>query len=142
MSTELVVKKTYTASAERVYDAFLDPAKAGKFLFCTPTGTMVKLEIDARVGGKFNFTDRRDEEDVEHLGEYHELIRPTRIVFSFLVQFKGQPSPSTKVEVDIVPQGSGCELTLTHHGVPPQVRERSQGGWTKILEKLAIVAEA
>ena len=32
------VSHRYEASPERVYDAWLDPAKAGKFLFATPTG--------------------------------------------------------------------------------------------------------
>ena len=59
----------FDASAEHVYDAFLDPSRAGTFLFGTPTGRIVRCEIDARVGGTFTIVDRRDKEDVVHTGK-------------------------------------------------------------------------
>ncbi len=73
--TELRVSRSFRAAAERVYDAFLDPAVAGQFMFATPAGEMVRVEIDARVGGRYVFVDRREGEDVEHSGEYLELER-------------------------------------------------------------------
>jgi uncharacterized protein YndB with AHSA1/START domain len=133
MSNAVTVKVThrYSASAERVFDAWLDPKKASQFLFATPTGQMVKAEIDPRVGGKFNFTDRRDGEDIEHVGTYLEIDRPRRLVFTFSVpKFS---SVETKVAIDIVAQGAGCEVTLTHEGVLPDYATRTQGGWTRIL---------
>jgi uncharacterized protein YndB with AHSA1/START domain len=139
MSDELVVKKTYTASAERVFDAFLDPAKAGKFLFATPTGTMIKVEIDPRVGGQYNIT-RREDKDYEHLGEYLVIDRPHRLVFTLRVPQLGNVSKT--VSIEIVPKGSGCELTLTHSPVKPENQEGMRGGWGKILDGLenAIIA--
>ena len=133
MSEDLVVKKTYTASAERVFDAFLDPAKAGKFLFATPTGTMIKVEIDARVGGKYNIT-RREDKDYEHLGEYLTIERPRRLVFTLRVPQLGNVSKT--VSIEILPVGSGCELTLTHSNVKPENKEGMRGGWGKILDGL------
>jgi uncharacterized protein YndB with AHSA1/START domain len=64
------VTRRFDTSPDSVFDAWLDPAKAGKWLFATPTGQMVRVEIDARVGGSFVFTDRREGEDVEHVGTY------------------------------------------------------------------------
>src|SRR4051812_29565567 len=66
------VTRRFDTSPGRVFDAWLDPEKAGQWLFATSTGRMVRVEIDARVGGSFSFTDRRDDEDVEHVGEYLE----------------------------------------------------------------------
>jgi uncharacterized protein YndB with AHSA1/START domain len=119
---------------ERVFDAWLDPTTAGKWLFATPTGTMVKVEIDARVGGAFRFVDRRDGEDVEHVGRYLEIDRPRRLVFTFAVpKFSAH---ETTVKVDIKQAGSGTELTLTHEGVLPDWADRTEAGWGMLLGQL------
>jgi uncharacterized protein YndB with AHSA1/START domain len=129
------VSRRFEASPERVFDAWLDPKRAGKWLFATPTGRMVRVEIDARVGGAFCFVDRRDGEDVEHTGKYLEIDRPRRLVFTFAVP--KYSDESTRVTIDIVAQGTGCELTLTHEGVPTEWADSSKSGWAMILDGLA-----
>ena len=136
-TTTVRVKHRFTASPERVFDAWLDPERARRFLFATPTGQMVVAETDPRVGGHFTFTDRRDGADVVHTGEYLEIDRPRRLVFTFAV-----PTYSpvvTRVTIEIVPLDSGCELTLTHEGVLPEYAEGSVEGWTRILAGLAAI---
>ena len=129
----LQVVRRFGFTAERVFDAWLDPDTAGKWLFATESGQMIRVEIDPRVGGSFNFT-RRDGEDVEHVGEYLEIDRPRRLVFAFSVpKFSKQ---ITRVTIDIVPVGNGCELTLTHEGVLPEWADRTQSGWGMILDSL------
>jgi len=129
----LRVTRRFTATPERVFDAWLDPNTAGKWLFATPTGVMVRVEIDARSGGKFVFV-RRDGEDVEHVGEYLEIDRPRRLVFTFAVP--KYSSVVTRVAIDIAPTETGCELTLTHDGVLPEWASRTESGWTMILDGL------
>lgn len=127
------VVRQFSAPAQRVFDAWLDPKTAGTWLFATPTGTMTRVEIDARVGGRFSIV-RRDGEEIEHVGEYLEIDRPRRLVFTF-----GVPrfSPEmTRVVIEIVPSGPGCELRLTQENVLPDYAERSVQGWTMILENL------
>ncbi len=130
------VTRRFSASADRVFDAWLDPKRASRWLFATPTGTMVRAEVDARVGGKFAFVDRRDGEDVEHVGEYLEIKRPRRLVFTLRVP--KYTSDTTRVSIDILPvEGSGCVLTLTHEGVSDEMAPRVQEGWGKILDDLS-----
>jgi len=131
----LRVSRRFEFPAERVFDAWLDPATVSRWLFATPTGRMVRCDIDARVGGRFVITERRDGEDVEHTGEYLEIRRPRRLVFTFAVP--RYSSRQTKVTLDILPSGAGCELTLTHENVLPEWASQTQDGWTKILGSLA-----
>jgi uncharacterized protein YndB with AHSA1/START domain len=131
----MTVTRHFDFPIERVFDAWLDPMRASKFLFASPTGRMVRADIDARVGGSFNFTDHRDGEDVEHVGTYVEIDRPRRLVFTF-----GVPKYSTqmtRVTLELKPSGAGCELTLTHEGVPPEWFDQTREGWGKILEVLS-----
>ena len=132
------VTRRFAASAERVFDAFLDPEKAGRFMFTTPTTQIVRAEVDPRVGGRYLFVDRRSEGDAEHFGEYLVIERPRRLVFSFATDRAEAPD---RVSIDIVPLETGCELTLTHE-MKPEWAEwagRATQGWTGILEGLATV---
>ncbi|WP_406694085.1 SRPBCC family protein [Singulisphaera sp. Ch08] len=131
----LQVIHQFDVSPERVFAAWLDPESASRWLFATATGRMVRAEIDPRVGGFFYLTDRRDGEDVEHVGEYLEIESPRRLVFKMSVP-KYSPV-STRVTVAILPLGSGCQLTLTHDGVLPEYVSRTEAGWGMILEALA-----
>ena len=131
------VEKRFAQSPERVFDAFLDPARAKRFLFATRTGTMVKAEIDARPGGGFTFVDRRDGQDIEHVGTYLEIERPRRLVFDFAVP--AFSAERTRVTVEIAPDGEGSRLTLVHEGVLPDYAEKTRQGWDTILDGLAAV---
>ena len=129
----IIITRRFDFSIERVFDAWLDPAKASQFLFATPTGKLVRVDIDARAGGSFNIT-RRDGEDVEHIGTYLEIDPPRRLVFTFGVpKFSAQ---MTRVSIDLKPLPTGCELTLTHEGVLPEWLDRGREGWGKILDGL------
>jgi uncharacterized protein YndB with AHSA1/START domain len=133
------VTHQFQASPERVFDAFLDPTRAAKFMFATPTGQMVRAETDPRVGGTYTFVDRRDGEDVAHTGEYLEIDRPRRLVFTLLVPRYAQSAD--RVTIELVPRGDGCQLTLTHEMGPHQAefKSRTEEGWRGILEKVATV---
>lgn len=131
---KVVVTHRFRASPERVFDAWLDPARAKLFLFATETGEVVRAEIDARVGGKFVLVDRRDGEDVAHEGEYIEIVRPRRLAFDFSVP--KYTKDKTRVTIDITPEGSGSLLTLTHEGVLEDYAKRTHEGWSKMLSTL------
>ena len=128
------VARRFDASPERAFDAWLAPKTAGEWLFATATGRMVRVEIDARVGGRVVFVDRRDGEDVEHVGEYLMIDRPRRLAFTFSVlKFSLE---NTRVSIEVIPTEAGCELTLIHTGVLADCANRTAEGWTKILEGL------
>jgi uncharacterized protein YndB with AHSA1/START domain len=135
--TTIVVTRAIAAPPEAVFDAWLDAARAGAWLFATPTGRMVEVAMDPRVGGAFRIVDRRDGEDVAHVGTYLELERPARLMFEF-----GVPKYSEardRVVVAVAPLAAGCEVTLTHALTPgmEEWAESVRQGWTGILAGLA-----
>lgn len=127
------VTRAFDLPAERVFEAWLDPKQAAKFLFVTETGIMKKVEIDARVGGRFCIVETRDGVDAEHIGEYLEIDRPRRLRFSF----GGAPFPATYVTITITSTTQGCTLELVHEGVWLDYENRVIEGWTGILDYLA-----
>ena len=126
------VSRAYRAPPERVFDAWLDPAIAERFLFATADGRRVRLEIDARVGGRFRIDEQRGDELATHSGEYREIDRPRRLVFTFAAE---PAEPPTLVTIDIVPTDDGCELTLTHEmdAKWAEWADRTREGWAQML---------
>lgn len=134
----LRVTRRFDVPAERVFDAWLDPALAARWLFATPGGTMLRVDIDARVGGGFHIAERRAEGVADHHGRYREIDRPRRLVFDFWTDPDDADTPA-RVVVDIRPDDSGCELVLTQH-MPAryaEYAERSERGWATLLALLA-----
>lgn len=149
MSSPVVIRVShrYSAPAERVFDAWLTPGQASRFLFRTRTGNVMRCEISPEVGGGFTVTDRRpaadgDESvfDVVHMGKYLEIQRPRKLVFDFSVLTLGSDDP-TRVTVELNPLGpQASELTLTHEmgdsGMAQAMADTSRKGWVNMLALL------
>jgi uncharacterized protein YndB with AHSA1/START domain len=138
----LIVTRDFDAAPEAVFDAWLDPAKAGKFLFKTPDGEMRTVEIDARVGGRALIIERRASGDAHHRLEYQVIDRPHRLVFLFAAD-PAEEGEWTRVSIDIVAKGQGATLILTHEMDPEWAayEDQTRKGWTMILDTLATVLE-
>src|SRR5262245_1818130 len=130
------VTRQFSSSPQRVFDAWLDSKTTGKWLFATASGQIVCVEIDARVGGWFYIVERREGENVEHIGEYLEIVRPRRLAFTLSVE--KYSLGFERVTVVFGPHGTGCELSLTHETKPELARQMSHG-WIRMLEGLAAV---
>ena len=137
-SVSVQVSRHIAAPPERVFDAWLDPDTAAKWLFATPDGVMEWCEIDARVGGRFRIDERRGEEVASHLGEYLEIDRPNRLVFDFWTSFSEE---RTRIAVTIQPEDNGSRITLTHDGVWTDYEDKTRHGWNMVLEGLARTVE-
>jgi uncharacterized protein YndB with AHSA1/START domain len=128
------VERLIAAPPEMVFDAWLDPARAGRWLFATHGGVMEKVEIDARVGGRFAIWERRGADLAEHYGEYVEIDRPNRLAFDFWTSFSDE---RTRITIEVAPEEGGSRLTLTHQGVWADYEERTRHGWGMVLDRLA-----
>lgn len=132
----LIVSRRFAAPPELLFDAWFDPKAVGTWLFATPGGVSKHVEIDARVGGGFAVHEQRGDILATHFGVYREIVRPSRIVFTFATDKLGA---STLVTVDIKPDGAGSLLTLTHQLDPEWATHDAsiRAGWEGILEGLA-----
>ena len=137
-ASRVVVSRRYAASPNQVFDAFLDAETASRFLFATKDGAMIVAEVDPRTWATAlpsrSGVPRRMG-DVRHVGEYLEIDRPKRLVFTFGVpQF--DPGMTT-VSIEILPSGGGSASHLDQ-------RRRARGttwsaiieGWSRILAGL------
>jgi len=134
------ISRRFSAPPEHVFDAWLDPDVAGKWLFATALRPMTHVEIDARIGGSFRFAERRDGEVAEHTGEYVEIVPHRRLTFT--LSMEDHWYVTTRVTVEITPLKTGCELTLLHEDVPPHYADHTEGRWTGILYGLGVTLDS
>jgi uncharacterized protein YndB with AHSA1/START domain len=132
----LVVSRRFEAVPERLFDAWFDSKSVGAWLFATPGGVSMHVEIDAKVGGGFAIHEQRGDVLATHFGVYREIVRPTRIAFTLATS---KASAGSRVRIEIEPDGAGSLLTLTHEfdvEWKPSY-ESIRAGWEAILEGLA-----
>jgi uncharacterized protein YndB with AHSA1/START domain len=131
------VTHRFDATPGQVFDAWIDP-EAIRYWFAPGMGEMVRIELDRRVGGRFVLTQRRDDKDVEHVGEYLEFDRPNHLSFTWGVTGDSQHGPS-RVSVHITARSSGSEVVLTHELAPgwEDYQARVEESWKKMLDAMA-----
>ena len=131
------VTRRFRASPERVFDAWLDPETAGRWLFATAWRPMSRVKMDARKGGPFRLADGKG---AEYAGAYIEIARPRRLVFTLTIDRR--PRSMTRVTAEFEPLRSGCELRLVHYNVSPDQAGRTENRWTGILYGLGETLKA
>jgi uncharacterized protein YndB with AHSA1/START domain len=134
MTNTLRMTRRFEASADRVFDAWLKPEPAARWLFTTPGSEVNSTEMDVRVGGKWTIADTREGVVYTALGEYLEIDRPRRLVFSFgMPQF----SPAfNRVVVEIHADDDGCVLALSQEELPEAFHEPTRQGWSEMFDGL------
>jgi uncharacterized protein YndB with AHSA1/START domain len=96
-------------------------------------------ELEAVPGGRFRMT-MADGLTAE--GCFLELVPDRRVVFTW--GWNGNealPPGSSTVEIELVPDGEGTLVRLTHRGLPATERPIHDAGWRHYLPRLAVVAE-
>ena len=136
------VSRQVSAPPERIFDAWLDAEEARTFLFAGRIEDTISWQLDARVGGRFRLVRHRDGEDVEFSGEYLEIDRPLRLVFSLFVEKYAQRDD--RVIVELAPVAKQSLLVLTHELSLPDPAERSriQREWAIVLDRLETLCTA
>jgi uncharacterized protein YndB with AHSA1/START domain len=128
-SGELVHEVRIAAPPEAVFPFFTDPAQYVRWKGRT-------AELEPEPGGIY----RVDIDGNVVRGEFVEVDPPRRLVFTW--GWEGGPLPpgSTTVEVDLLPDGDGTLVRLTHRGLPEDTVQEHASGWDHFLPRLAVVA--
>jgi len=131
-STTLVLRRSFAASRERVFRAWIEPEALERWL--KPRGKAIAVRaLDARVGGSFCF-------DLENggsiVGTYLHIDPPEQLVFTWTGE--AIQGIETIVTLNFFDQGPVTELVLTHEGLNiDALRRRVEGGWPTMLDALS-----
>lgn len=135
----LTCRRIVNASPEQVYKAWLDPAAISRFMAGGADQKVTEARTDPRVGGTFRIVMTSDKE-IPHQGVYKELTPFSMIRFTWESPFS--PADS-EVTIRLIPVPDGTEITLNQiKFLSDGARDGHQGGWTRIMERLATLLEA
>ncbi len=135
---ELQMQRFIRAPREKVFDAFVS-ADLLKRWKCPRGMTVPQASSDPREGGAWQLSMRaRDGSRLELGGQYRELRRPDRLVYTFCWQDGGpMPGVQTLVEVDFIARDGGTELRMLHTGFADAGQRDGHGqGWSSTLNQL------
>jgi uncharacterized protein YndB with AHSA1/START domain len=136
----VVVRKTFTASCRRLFDAWSRPELMAQWFFPAP-GWRAEVTADLRPLGAYRVV-MHDPAGRLHVqeGVYREIQPVSRLVFTWTCADLGVID--SVVTIELAPRGDGTELVLTHE-LPddPTLLREHEGGWLGCLATLAAFFE-
>ena len=134
-SSRLVLSRFFSVEPYAVFDAWTKPELMKSWLFKSPDNEIISVKTDLKVGGKFSILELDKNEKIDHFGEYLEIERPNKLVFTLEVprHFSGV----SKVSIEIRDKQNGCELIFSQSGIDTSKTKES---WEIMLEMLKAVA--
>lgn len=132
MSEPIVVERHVAATPAVIYSYLVESSRWVRW-------QGVEAELDAQPGGIFSVTMPNG---ARARGEFVELVPDRRVVFSWgWADHDGLPPGSSTVEIELVPDGAGTVVRLTHRGLPPEELELHSLGWNRYLPRLVLAAQ-
>ena len=140
-SAVLRLERRFAAPVEDVFDAWTSPVVLRRWWAAQPTWTSPGCEVDLRVGGRYVLRMQDDASGALHVvaGEYREIERPRRLVYTWAWQGDDGPHPGREsvVTVEFHADGDGTTVVLEHSGLPDELsRERHARGWCGTFDNL------
>jgi uncharacterized protein YndB with AHSA1/START domain len=134
------LERTIRARAESVFDAWLSPQILRRWWLAGADWETPVAEVDPRVGGRLRLVMRSpDGEEFGGSGEYLEIERPTRLVFTWTWDGHEGHEGTQVIEVDFDQRADGTtQVVVTNRGLPDEESKRShREGWESSLDHLA-----
>jgi len=129
--TDITVNRTIPASAEKIYDVWIDPKSPGG-----PWHGAERVIFNPVVDGLYYLAIKHEGRTWPHYGRFTKMERPHLVEFTWMSE--GTKGAEPVVTVTLQPRGDQTEVTLRHAGVPDdELGHRHKEGWTWILSALA-----
>jgi len=129
------VTKLIQAPIETVFDAWLNPTMLAQFILPMPGMPAPDVENDPQVGGQFKIVMHVGEEKVPHTGEYLEINRPHKLVFTWESPCSISGSTVTLTFSEAGDQQTQVELKHIKFA-DEESRADHESGWSNILISL------
>jgi len=133
VSAAVIVRRTIAATAEDLFDAWLDPEALATWMRPSEIQTTT-ASIDPRVGGRYQIDMQGPTERYPHTGVYRTIDRPRRLVFTWIS--RGTDQKESLVTVDFLPKGERTEVIVMHELLADGARPSHEKGWSSALETL------
>jgi uncharacterized protein YndB with AHSA1/START domain len=137
----LLLKRTFAATREEVFDAWLDAAQLGAWI--GPPGVRAEASVpEPKVGGRYRVVMHMDSGQSPAVGGvYREISRPERLVFTWAWEGAhpgGIANHETLVTLTFRDVGAGkTEMTMRQEGFENEAaRDSHMHGWTGSFDKL------
>jgi len=137
-STTLNVRRFIAAPRPRVFAAFTNPDEYQQWIGPGPCQCL-SAKLDVRQGGKYAVRMKSfDGSEVDLQGEYLEVRKPERLVFTWQWLGEGWDKTVSQVTVDFLELDGGTDVQLTHEKLPnAPSRDNHTHGWSGSFDKLA-----
>jgi uncharacterized protein YndB with AHSA1/START domain len=135
----LRLERTFNASAEAVFEAWTSSEVLRRWWPAGSDWETPVAEVDVRVGGRLRLVMRNpDGEEFGGSGEYVEITRPERLVFTWTWDGREGHEGTQLVEVEFRERGDGTTtVVLTNRGLKDEESKRShRQGWEASFDNL------
>lgn len=129
------INKTIQAPIDKVFDAWLNPKILSQFILPMPGMPEPETKNDAREGGSFTIVMHVGDDKIPHAGNYLEINRPEKLVFTWESPFSTDDSTVTLNFSAIDENNTRVELTHVKF-IDEEARSNHEGGWGNILDRL------
>ncbi len=134
----LILRRTYAAPPQRVFEAWTKPELAMKFLGPGDV-TVPEVRMDVRTGGSYSIVMLMpDGERWNVAGTYRDVRPPERLSMTWRwEEDKPEDEYDTLLTLEFNELAGGTELVLTHEQFASvDSRDRHAEGWTAIMQQL------
>jgi uncharacterized protein YndB with AHSA1/START domain len=129
--TDITVNRTIPASAEKIYDVWIDPKSPGG-----PWHGAERVIFNPVVDGLYYLAIKHEGRIWPHYGRFTKMERPHLVEFTWMSE--GTKGAESVVTVTLQQRGDQTDVTLRHAGVPDdELGHQHKEGWTWILNALA-----